>query len=467
MSNTLDAICIESIDLEAQGVAHDSEGRVVFVENALPNEWIKYEPLQKKSKWSKGVAVERFSDSHLRVAPVCEHFGFERSSCGGCKMQHVHPAAQISHKQRSLIDQLWHLGKCKPNQLLRPITGASTQYRHRGRLSARYVEKKDEVLIGFHERNSRYIADMQSCSVIPKRLSDLLLPLRQMLHGLEARTQIPQIEFAFGEAELALVIRHLSPLSEHDRNALDSFSRIHLVTLWLQSSGPDSIKPFAIHHESNLYYDLNEYGIRMPYFPTDFTQVNHQVNQLMIRHALELLSLREGDRVIDWFCGLGNFTLPLATKAVQVLGIEGSEQLIHRAKSNWQFNQNRRHELGFKPLAPTDFVVKNLFDFSMSDFYELPRSRLWLWDPPREGAFALAKALAEFHQTGSLDWSPPERIVYVSCNPSTLARDAGLLVHQAGYECTHAGVIDMFPHTAHVESLAVFQRKVRIPNKSV
>ena len=210
---------------------------------------------------------------------------------------------------------------------------------------------------------------------------------------------------------------------------------------------------------SRLSYEIPEFGLEMPFLPTDFTQVNPQINQRMIQQAISLLGVESSDTVIDWFCGLGNFTLPLATQAQHVLGIEGSHQLIQRAKENWAFNQERRNRLGFNALSEVKYSVKNLFDFSKEDLFDLPKSRLWLWDPPREGAFALAKALADWNQLGHSDWVPPEKIVYVSCNPATLARDAGLLVHQAGYQCTHAGVMDMFPHTAHVESLAVFVRQ--------
>lgn len=453
-----EALFVQSMDLEGQGVSHDPQGRVVFIENALPFEWVKYQATQRKAKWSKGMAVEHFSQSHLRIKPECENFGFDRGSCGGCKIQHVHPLAQISLKQRSLIDQLWHLGKCRPSQLLRPLTGPSNRYRHRGRLSVRYVEKRDEVLIGFHERSSRYIADMQNCWVIPESLSKLLLPLRALIHGLKARQQIPQIEFAQGTHALALVLRHLYPLDQNDLNAIKAFASCHGVQWWLQSAGPDSAMPIEASPDASLSYEIPEFDLEVPFAPTDFTQVNPQINQRMIQQAINLMGVKSSDTVIDWFCGLGNFTLPLATLASHVLGIEGSPQLIHRAKKNWLYNQERRIRLGMRPLSTIDYSVKNLFDFSMDDLVSLPYSRLWLWDPPREGAFALTKSLSDLNQTSSGAWMPPEKIVYVSCNPSTLARDAGLLVHQAGYRCTHAGVMDMFPHTAHVESLAVFER---------
>lgn len=454
-----DALRVESVDLDAQGIAHDATGKVVFIENALPDEWVLYQSTHRKAKWSKGIVLERFNESHLRIQSKCEHFGFERGACGGCKMHHVDPWAQVSLKQRSLMDQLWHLGKCKPEQILRPLTGPFLGYRHRGRLSVRYVQKRDEVLVGFHERSSRYIADIQRCAVLPKCLSDLLLPLRALVHGMDARETIPQIEFAIGGNVLALVLRHLQPLSDEDVRALNTFAHLHGVEWWLQPSGPASVHLMAEHEASNLAYEVPEFGIKMPFLPTDFTQVNHHVNQLMIHQALNLMEIQETDRIIDWFCGLGNFTLPIATLAKQVIGIEGNDQLVDRAKSNWAFNQTRVVRLGLPPLAEASFITRNLFEFSASDLHQLPHARVWLWDPPREGAFALSKALADWHQASTDDWVPPQRIVYVSCNPATLARDAGLLVNQAGYVCKKAGILDMFPQTAHVESMAVFERQ--------
>jgi 23S rRNA (uracil1939-C5)-methyltransferase len=454
-----DALKIESIDLDAQGIAHDASGRVVFIENALPSEWVIYQSTQKKAKWSRGSALQRFNDSHFRIQSECEHFGFERGACGGCKMHHVHPWAQVSIKQRSLLDQLWHLGKCKPEQVLRPLTGPDLGYRHRGRLSVRYVQKRDEVLVGFHERSSRYIADIQKCAILPTRLSDLLMPLRALIHGMDARESIPQIEFAIGGKVLALVMRHLEPLSTSDSIALDAFAKEHDVEWWLQPMGPASVHLKVMHQPSNLAYELPEFGITMPFLPTDFTQVNHQINAAMVHQALTLMELRESDRVIDWFCGLGNFTLPIATLVQHVIGIEGNTQLVERAQSNWTINQTRRMSQGISPLCSTQFQARNLFELTALDLIQLPPARVWLWDPPREGAFALSKALADWHQAPHSDWSPPQRIVYVSCNPATLARDAGLLVHQAGYACKQAGIMDMFPQTAHVESMAVFERE--------
>jgi len=454
-------LTIESMDLEAQGIAHDHTGKVVFVDNALPGERVTVQFQRSKAKWAKALAVERSHDASLRINPACSHFGFHQGACGGCKMQHVHPMAQVSFKQRSLLDQLWHLGKCRPETIIRPLTGPTSGYRHRGRLSVRYVAKRDEVLIGFHERNSRYIADMSRCEVLPPRLSNLLLPLRQLIRGLNALTTIPQIEFAVGDRALALVIRHLEPLVEDDLVRLRAFAQTHSIEWWLQPKGPTTVHLLDEQVPSGLGYDLPEFGIHMPYKPTDFTQVNPNINRWMVLQAIQLLNPKHDDTVVDWFCGLGNFTLPLATRCHAVMGIEGSEALVARAHDNWEHNQALRAQRQLTPLAPARFETRNLFEFSTGDFEALPQARLWLIDPPREGAFALCKALSE----ACLDplampsgWRAPERIVYVSCNPATLARDAGLLVHQAGYRCVGAGMMDMFPHTAHVESMAVFER---------
>jgi 23S rRNA (uracil1939-C5)-methyltransferase len=460
---------IQSMDLEAQGVARRVDGKVVFVDGALPTEWVSAQTIRKKNQWEQANLTEIHRVSSLRVEPRCVHFGLHAGACGGCKMQHLEPAAQVAVKQRVLEDNLWHLGKVKPLNMLRPIAGPAWGYRYRGRLSVRYVAKKGEVLVGFHERKSRYVADMRSCSVLPPHVSDMLLPLRTMIGQMEARETCPQIELACGDQLTALVLRHLEPLSNTDKALLRQFAmtqreRGQAVQWWLQPKGPDTVHlldPVGPDDaQETLHYTLPEFGVVMPFKPTDFTQVNPHINRVLVSRALRLLQVQKNERVIDWFCGLGNFTLPLATQAAEVLGIEGSDTLVKRSGENWALNQAQRGG-----LAPTRFVARNLFDMTPDMLVADGKADKWLVDPPREGAFALTKALADLHQqqlagepqpVGSLGWKPPQRIVYVSCNPATLARDAGLLVHQAGYRCTAAGVVNMFPHTAHVESIAVF-----------
>ena len=441
---------VESLDLEAQGVAHDSEGKVVFIEGALPGETVQVRVNRRKNQWEQATLNALQGESSQRVRPACPHFGLHAGACGGCKMQHLHPGAQVAVKQRALEDGLWHLGKVKPERVLRPIEGPAWGYRHRARMSVRHVVKKGVVLVGFHERKSSFIADMRSCAVLPPRVSALLLPLRALVMGMDARERLPQIELAMGDSVLALVLRHLEPLSTEDLQRLRNFGAEHGVQWWLQPKGPETVQQLDDVGEE-LAYALPEFGITMPFKPTDFTQVNPHINSVLVGRALRLLEVQPGERVIDWFCGLGNFTLPLATQAREVLGIEGSEVLVQRAAAN----------AGRNGLAAnTRFEARNLFDLSGTQLAADGVAEKWLVDPPREGAFALAKALAELHAEPSLapGWVPPQRIVYVSCNPATLARDAGLLVHQAGYRCSAAGAVNMFPHTAHVESIVVFDR---------
>jgi 23S rRNA (uracil1939-C5)-methyltransferase len=440
-------LTIESLDLEGQGVAHNAEGKVVFVEGALPGEQVQVSVQRRKNNWEQATLVALRRESSQRVVPGCPHFG----TCGGCKMQHMHVGAQVATKQRALEDALWHLGKVKPEQVLRPIEGPAWGYRYRARLSVRYVAKKGKVLVGFHERKSSYVADMERCDVLPPHLSAMLMPLRALIGAMDQRDRLPQIEVAVGDTVTALVLRHLEPLSDLDLGRLHAFGVEHRVQWWLQPKGPDSVHRLD-EGGAELAYTLAEFGITMPFKPTDFTQVNHQVNGVLVGRALRLLDVQPGERVIDWFCGLGNFTLPLATRARDVLGIEGSEALVQRAHEN-----SARNGLAGR----TRFAARNLFELPALELAGYGEAQRWLVDPPREGAFGLAKALTELHADPALapGYVPPRRIVYVSCNPATLARDAGLLVHQAAYRCTAVGVVNMFPHTAHVESLAVFDRE--------
>ncbi|VTU16134.1 23S rRNA (uracil(1939)-C(5))-methyltransferase RlmD [Variovorax sp. SRS16] len=457
---------VESLDLDAQGVAHKADGMVVFIEGALPFEDVQFNVHRKKNNWEQGTVTAIARESSQRVRPGCPHFGLHTGACGGCKMQHLDPAAQVAVKQRALEDNLWHLGKVRPENMMRPLEGPTWHYRYRARLSVRHVVKKGTVLIGFHERKSRYLADMKVCPVLPAQVSDMLMPLRELIGSMDARDTCPQIELACGDAPggaalgvIALVLRHLAPLSVADVDRLKAFAVQHVgVQWWLQAKGPQTVKLLE-HGKPTLSYELPEFGITMPFKPTDFTQVNPHINRALVSRALRLLDVQPDERVIDWFCGLGNFTLPLASRAREVLGIEGSDTLVTRAADN--FERNRAAAAGRPALAATSFVARNLFEMTPAMLVADRSADKWLVDPPREGAFALAKALADLHQQTEAhpgNWVPPKRIVYVSCNPSTLARDAGLLVHQAGYRCTFAGVVNMFPHTAHVESIAVFER---------
>ncbi|MGZ5269918.1 MAG: 23S rRNA (uracil(1939)-C(5))-methyltransferase RlmD [Ramlibacter sp.] len=447
-------LAVDALDLEAQGVARRADGKVVFIDGALPFEQVSVAVHRRKNNWEQGTLTAVHRESSQRVRPRCPHFGLHEGACGGCKMQHLDGAAQVAMKQRVLEDNLWHLAKVRPDLVLRPIHGPDWNYRWRARFSVRHVRKKGTVLVGFHERKSRYVADIRECHVVPKAVSDLLLPLRALIGSMDAIETCPQIELACGDEVIALVLRHLEPLSQGDLGLLRAFAQEHPhVQWWLQPKGPDTVH-LLDEGGPPLAYALPDYGITMPFRPTDFTQVNPHINRTLVSRALRLLQVGPEDRVIDWFCGLGNFTLPLATQAREVLGIEGSEVLVARSRENYAGNRSRRE------LAPTRFAARNLFEMTPQQLVADGVADKWLVDPPREGAFALAKALADLHQQPELaaGWTAPQRIVYVSCNPATLARDAGLLVHQAGYRCTAAGVVNMFPHTAHVESIAVIER---------
>ncbi len=464
-----DWLLVESLDLEARGVAHRTDGKVVFIEGALPFELVSASIDRRKSSWEQGTLTAIYRESSQRVRPDCPHFGLHAGACGGCKMQHLQMPAQIAVKQRVLEDNLWHLGKVKADIILRPIEGPAWGYRYRARLSVRYVRKKGTVLVGFHERKSGYVTDMKECRVLPPEVSSLLMPLRALIGAMDAIETCPQIELACGDSVIALVLRHMESLSLADLDRLRAFAQVHAgVQWWLQPKGPETVHLLDAGGEP-LSYALPEFGVRMPFNPTDFTQVNPYINRVLVSRSLRLLDAQRDERVIDWFCGLGNFTLPIATRAGEVLGIEGSEALVHRARENCEMN--RSPESVHNKLCSIKFVARNIFEMTADLLIQDGTADKWLIDPPREGAFALVQTLADLHQkkVGSVvpagsqceqEWTPPKRIVYVSCNPSTLARDASLLVHQAGYRCAAAGVVNMFPHTAHIESIAVFDLTV-------
>ncbi|CAM8634802.1 TrmA SAM-dependent methyltransferases related to tRNA (uracil-5-)-methyltransferase [Comamonadaceae bacterium] len=468
-------LAVKSLDLEAQGVAHRPDGKVVFIEGALPFEVVSAQMHRSKASFEKGTLTEIHIESSQRVQPACPHFGLHEGACGGCKMQHLHVGAQVAVKQRVLEDNLHHIGKLKPDNVVRPIEGPSWGYRYRGRLSVRFVRKKGAVLIGFHERKSRYVADMKVCHVLAPRVSAMLMPLRQLIESMDAVETIPQLELAMGDISdqqdnqagvIALVLRHMEPLSEADKGRLRAFAATQAgLQWWLQPKGPETIHrldELPGHETGELAYSLPNFGITMPFRPTDFTQVNPHINRVLVSRALGLLQVEKTERVIDWFCGLGNFTLPLATQAREVLGIEGAEALVARSRENLVFNSKRKVAAApaESPLAATEFVARNLFEMTPELLIADGSADKWLIDPPREGAYALVQALASLCQQPELrkGWTPPKRIVYVSCAPATLARDAGVLVNEAGYTCSKAGVVNMFPHTAHVESIAVFER---------
>ncbi|WP_317205761.1 23S rRNA (uracil(1939)-C(5))-methyltransferase RlmD [Janthinobacterium sp.] len=437
---------IESLDMDARGVGHlqnedGSPGKVVFVEGALPGERVSYLTLKKKKNWEVGRMTVMHRESALRMKPKCVHF----ETCGGCSMQHLEPSAQVAVKQRVLEDNLARIGKVRPETIMRPMYGPTWGYRYRARLSVRYVQKKDTVLVGFHEKKSAYVADISSCEILPPHVSKMLLPLRALIGALSIFEQLPQIELAVGDNVTAMVLRIMAPLTPADELKLKAFADAWDVQWWLQEKGPETAAPYY-PLDKELYYLLPEFGVKMPFKPVDFTQVNHLINRVLVAKALRLLAVEAQDRVADLFCGLGNFTLPLATQGREVVGIEGSTALTERALENARAN-------GLS--AKTSFSTRNLFDMTTADLIALGKFDRMLIDPPRDGAMAVCEALAGLRQ--SRPELLPKRIVYVSCSPSTLARDAGVLVLEAGYVLKQAGVVNMFPHTSHVESMAVFE----------
>lgn len=439
---------IDALDLDGRGVGH-RDGKVVFVEGALPGEQVRAAPVKVKPSYETARLVELLQPSALRVAPACPHFGIGKGYCGGCAMQHLEPRAQVAIKQRVLEDALWHIGRLRPQTVLRPIQGPSWGYRYRARLTVRDVAKKGGVLVGFHERGSSYVADMRVCPVLPPQVSALLLPLRELVGALSLRNRLPQIELAVseqaGRPAIALVLRVLAAPTEADRARLRAFGAQHAVAIWLQPGGPDTAAPMDADAPRFLQLELPEFGVALPFTPTDFTQVNHRINEVLVRRAVGLLDARADEVVADFFCGLGNFTLPLATRARKVVGLEGNAGLVARARTGAQ-------QLGM--AARAQFEARNLFDWTADDWTRLNAEHgpiaCVLIDPPREGALALAQVLAATAQR-------PRRAVYVSCNPATLARDCAVLVHEGGWQLRAAGVVNMFPHTAHVESMAVLE----------
>ena len=426
-------VLIESLDREGRGIAR-VEGKTIFIDGGLPGETVSFSSYRKKPNYELASVTAIHDTSAARELPRCGHFGV----CGGCSMQHIELHSQVAAKQRVLEDSLWHIGKVRPEMLLRPIYGLSWGYRHRARLSVRLVPKKGGVLVGFHERKSSFVADMASCEVLPRRISDLIRPLRSLVAGLSMPARLPQIELAVGEEVTVLVLRILDPLKPSDEDALRGFAAQYGIQFWLQRAGPDSAQLFFPTDAPPLYYSLPEFGVQIHFRPTDFTQVNHAVNRILVRHAMNLLDPRPGEHIADLFCGLGNFSLPIASRGAVVLGVEGNAELVRRAEDN-----ARKNGLA----GGARFQVANLFEapscVQFDGFDKL------LIDPPRDGAVEVVKALGE---------GGPRRIVYVSCDPATLARDAGVLVHVKGYRLAAAGVVNMFPHTSHVESIALFEK---------
>ncbi|OGT00021.1 MAG: 23S rRNA (uracil(1939)-C(5))-methyltransferase [Gallionellales bacterium RIFCSPLOWO2_12_FULL_59_22] len=430
----MNSVIIESLDQEGRGIAH-ADGKVIFIEGALTGEHVTYSSYRKKPSYEQAQVGQILKQSFMRVQPKCANFGV----CGGCSMQHLEARAQVAVKQRVLEDNLERIGKVKAETMLPPIYGQAWGYRQRARLSVRHVLKKGKTLVGFREKNGKYVADMQHCEILPPKIAGLLPLLGELNESFTTRDILPQIEVACGDNVDVLVLRILAALSPSDEAAIREFADKHKVQLWLQTKGPETIVPFYPPDAPPLSYSLPEFDITMPFAPAEFTQVNSEMNRLMVSRAMRLLAPQPGERIADFFCGLGNFTLPIARSGARVLGIEGSVALVKRAAQNAAHNGLSDN---------TEFRAMNLFEMDEASLAQLGKFDKWLIDPPRDGAVELVKAITPE--------TAPQRIVYVSCSPATLARDAQVLVQVHGYTLKAAGVMNMFPHTSHVESIAVF-----------
>lgn len=432
----MSVVTIESLDHEGRGVARH-EGKTIFVEGALPRERVIFAGFRRKPNYELATASRVLTASALRVAPRCRHFGI----CGGCSMQHLDALGQTAVKQRVLEDAFRHIARLRPEVIYPAIHGPAWNYRSRARLSVRLVPKKGGVLVGFHEKRSSFIADMDSCEVLPPAVSALLPLLRQLIGALSIPDRLPQVEVAVGDAVTVLVLRILQSLTAADAALLRAFADAHGIQFWLQPGAPQTARPFHPLDAPPLGYVLADFGLRLEFRPNEFTQVNHGINRMLLRRAMQLLQPQPGERIGDMFCGLGNFTLPIARSGAFACGVEGSQVLMRRAMENAALN-------GLSGM--TSFAVANLFEATPDLLAGWGRLDKWLVDPPREGAIELVKAIGA---------DGPRRIVYVSCNPATLARDAAVLVHEKNYRLCGAGIANMFPQTSHVESIALFERE--------
>lgn len=426
---------IESLSPEGRGVTH-VDGKVVFVDYALAGEVVEFKYSRINKKFDEARAVNILKSSAHRVTPICQHF----TVCGGCSMQHQQTDAQIQSKQQALLQQIEHLGGCQPKIVLEPLLGPIKHYRQKARLGVRYVHKKEKVLVGFREKGNSFLADILSCPVLHETVGNRISDLSDLIKGLQAREFIPQIEVAIDDSKTALVFRHLQDLCDSDKAALTQFAKQHDLQIMLQSAGPDSVIPLWPENPPPLSYTLKEQGVDIEFQVNDFTQVNSEMNQAMVSHALQMLGLQSSDKVLDLFCGLGNFTLAIAGQCEQVIGVEGALSMVLKARENAQLNNIKNVKFYAADLSQ---------DISHEPWLSIQYDKVLL-DPPRSGAMEMLKYIGKLGA---------KRIVYVSCNPATLARDTHALVHEYGYTLEQAGVMDMFPHTAHVESIALFTKK--------
>jgi 23S rRNA (uracil1939-C5)-methyltransferase len=425
---------IQEVTPEGRGFS-SVNGKAAFIDFALEGERVLFKYTKTSSKHDEGIAVEVLEASEKRVEPPCEYFGI----CGGCSLQHMEENAQIESKQQALLNHFQHLAKTQPEKILEPVRGPTLGYRHKARLGVRHVVKKEKVLVGFREKSSSFLADIASCKVLHVSVGEKLEKLGLLIMGMDARRTTPQIEVAVSESVTALVFRHLELLSDSDTQALIDFAKSEDVQIYLQPGGINTIAPLYPESPETLFYELKNHNVRIEFVPSDFTQVNPEINNQMVDRALEYLDLSDTDNVLDLFCGLGNFTLPMARKAGRVTGVEGAEVMVVKARENAKLNN----------IDNVEFYAADLSaDLTSCRWLNQSYDKILL-DPPRSGAMEMLKHLGKLNA---------KRIVYISCHPATLARDAHVLVHDLGYKLSAAGVMDMFPHTAHVESIAVFDK---------
>lgn len=424
---------VESLSHDGRGVAH-IDGKATFIDGALPGETVKFQYVSTRRRFDEGRVTQIENASPHRVEPRCPHAAI----CGGCSLQHLSAHAQVEAKQNILIEQFRHLAKLEIPTILPPLVAEPWGYRRKARLGVKYVRKKGRVLVGFREKRAAYLAELSRCDVLHASVGQHLETLKTFISGLDAYQHIPQIEVSCGDNQTALIFRHLEPLSDADTEKLIGFAREMSYCVYLQAAGPDSITPLW-PQAPHLSYSLPDYGLELAFLPNDFIQVNAELNRKMIRQALTLLDVQQGERLLDLFCGIGNFSLPLAKQGAHVVGIEGDVALVQRARNNAQRNG----------IASIEFHAGDLTEGAHSFLQAGASFDKILLDPPRSGAFEVVQHIRKLNA---------QMLLYVSCNISTLARDAEELVNNQGYRLVSAGVMDMFPHTTHAESMALFER---------
>jgi 23S rRNA (uracil1939-C5)-methyltransferase len=427
-------VTIVDLSHEGCGVAR-VEGKAIFVDDALPGEQVEIQRVRRLRSYDEARLLRVIEASPHRVTPRCEHYGM----CGGCALQHMSDEQQILIKQKQLLEELARIGHVTPDEVLPPLRAGSWNYRRRARLGARWVFKKEKALVGFRERNSGFIAELKQCIVLRPPLDTLIQPLSDLISTLSVRAKLAQIEAAVADNTTALVFRILQDITDEDRAALLAFAQQHHVDIYLQPGGYETIVPL-LPSAQPLFYRLPQFDVELQFAPSDFIQINGELNERMTALAVELLQLEPTHRVLDLFCGLGNFSLPIARHVGYVLGLEADGGLIDRARAN----------AGRNGLSNAEFIVANLMDEKLDAPWTKEKFDRVLIDPPRAGAREILPVIASCGAS---------RVVYVSCHPGSLARDAGILVNDYGFRLLQAGIMDMFPQTAHVESIAVFERK--------